>query len=61
MILSIFFFDCLKKIITEGVTPYGMNLSQAMNYESYKRMTEEDLNSLIAYLRTIPPLPNEED
>ena len=51
----------LKKIITEGVTPYGMKLSQAMNYESYKRMTEEDLNSLIAYLRTIPPLPNEED
>ena len=50
----------LKKVITSGITPTGMQLSQAMDYNAYKKMTESDLNALIAYLRTIPEQTSEE-
>ena len=50
----------LKKVITNGITPTGMQLSQAMDYNAYKKMTESDLNALIAYLRTIPEQTSEE-
>ena len=49
-----------KKVITSGITPTGMQLSQAMDYNAYKKMTESDLNALIAYLRTIPEQTSEE-
>ena len=50
----------MKKVITSGITPTGMQLSQAMDYNAYKKMTESDLNALIAYLRTIPEQTSEE-
>ena len=47
----------LKKIITKGIHPSGMKLMPPMPYSSYAKMTETDLDALIAYLRTIPPHP----
>ncbi len=47
----------LKKIITEGLHPSGMKLMPPMPYSYYSNMTDQDLDALIAYLRTIPPHP----
>ncbi len=47
----------LKQIITEGVRPDGERMSPPMPYANYAQMTEEDLDALIAYLRSLPALP----
>ena len=47
----------VKKMITQGIHPSGMKLMPCMPYENYALMTDEDLDALIAYLRTIPPHP----
>ena len=47
----------VKKMITDGIHPSGMKLMPPMPYENYALMTNEDLNALITYLRTIPPHP----
>ena len=47
----------VKKMITQGIHPSGMKLMPPMPYENYALMTDEDLDALIAYLRTIPPHP----
>ena len=47
----------IKKMITDGIHPSGMKLMPPMPYENYALMTDEDLDAIIAYLRTIPPHP----
>ena len=47
----------IKKMITQGIHPSGMKLMPPMPYENYALMTDEDLDAIIAYLRTIPPHP----
>ena len=47
----------VKKMITHGIHPSGMKLMPCMPYSYYAKMTEQDLDALIAYLRTIPPHP----
>ena len=47
----------VKKMITDGIHPSGMKLMPPMPYEHYALMTDEDLDAIIAYLRTIPPHP----
>ena len=47
----------VKKMITQGIHPSGMKLMPPMPYEHYALMTDEDLDAIIAYLRTIPPHP----
>ena len=47
----------VKKMITDGIHPSGMKLMPPMPYENYALMTNEDLDALITYLRTIPPHP----
>ena len=49
--------DEIKKMITHGVHPSGMKLMPPMPYENYALMTDEDLDALITYMRTIPPHP----
>ncbi len=44
----------LKKIIATGVRPDGSHLKPPMGVPYYAKMTEHDLNALIAYLRTLP-------
>ena len=47
----------VKKMTTEGIHPSGMKLMPPMPYSYYAKMTEQDLDALMTYLRTIPPHP----
>jgi mono/diheme cytochrome c family protein len=44
----------LKRIITSGVRPDGSRLLPPMGTAYYARMSAEDLDALVAYLRTLP-------
>jgi cytochrome c553 len=48
----------LRVMITEGVRPDGSAMLPPMPYGYLARMSPEDLDALILYLRTIPPLPD---
>jgi mono/diheme cytochrome c family protein len=48
----------IRKALTEGVRPDGRHLSPPMPYSFFKNMTDEDLNAVIAFVRTIPPIKN---
>jgi len=48
----------IKKAITEGLTPTGGHLSPPMPFPFFKNMTPEDLDAVVAYVRTIPPIKN---
>ena len=50
----------LKRIIKDGITPNGNRLNSEI-MPLYNRMDDGDLDALIAYLRTIPPLVPEEE
>ena len=47
--------DDIKKAITTGVRPDGVRLKPPMAYGYYKNISAEDLNAIVAYLRTLPP------
>lgn len=47
----------IKRVLVEGVARDGRKLKPPMARQIYfKNMTEDDLNALIAWVRTIPPL-----
>lgn len=46
----------IKRAITEGVSRDGRQLLPFMPYWLYKKMEPRDLDAIVAYLRTIPPL-----
>ena len=48
----------LKAMITEGRHPDGHTMFPPMPYPFFARMTPEDLDALLLYLRSIPPLPD---
>ncbi len=51
--------DELKRAITQGIGREGRSLAPTManlSQAHFSKMSEEDLNALIAWLRTIPPL-----
>ena len=50
--------DMFARAIREGVGHDGRALSQAMPYNSFKRLSDEDLASVIVYLRSLPPVHN---
>ena len=45
----------LKRAITQGVSRDGHKLQPPMGYGFYARMTDADLDAVIAWLRTVPP------
>jgi mono/diheme cytochrome c family protein len=45
----------LKKIISTGVRPDGSRLKPPMGIAYYARMSDADLDALVAWLRTLPP------
>lgn len=45
--------------MVRGVRPNGERLLPVMPYEAYSGMAQEDLNAMIAYLRTLQPVHNE--
>jgi len=46
----------IKRAITKGISRDGRKLRPPMGFEYYSRMTEADLDAIVAYLRTVPPL-----
>ncbi len=48
--------DEIKRAITMGVSRNGRVLAKAMAFSLYAKMEPSDLNALVAYLRTLPPL-----
>ena len=46
----------IKRAITQGVGKSGRKLLPPMGFAWYARMTEPDLDAIVAYLRTVPPL-----
>jgi len=48
----------LKTAISKGVRPDGGRLSPPMAFHYYASITPEDLDAIVAYLRTIPPKPS---
>jgi mono/diheme cytochrome c family protein len=49
----------IRDSMVRGVRPNGERLLPVMPYEAYSGMAEEDLNAIIAYLRTLQPVHNE--
>jgi mono/diheme cytochrome c family protein len=45
----------IKAAITQGKRKDGSPLKPPMGYSLYAKMTEQDLNAMVAYLRTVPP------
>lgn len=50
--------DDIKKAITQGIDPEGVHLAPPMPYPFFANMTPEDLDAVVAYVRTIPPIVN---
>ena len=50
--------DQLARAIREGIGHDGRTLFPIMPYEKYRHMSDEDLASVIVYLRTLPPVRN---
>jgi mono/diheme cytochrome c family protein len=48
--------DEIKRAITQGVSRDGSKLKPPMGFEFYAKMTPEDLNDIVAYIRTVPAL-----
>jgi len=47
----------LLRAITAGVSRDGTPLFPLMPYPTYARMAREDVEAIVVYLRTLPPLP----
>jgi mono/diheme cytochrome c family protein len=47
-----------KKALLEGVRPAGHHLAEVMPTGFYKILTPGDLDAIIAYLRSLPPVAN---
>jgi len=48
----------IKKAMIEGITPTGGHISPPMPFPWFKNMTPEEVDAVVAYLRTIPAVPN---
>ena len=49
----------IKKAITDGVRPDGTKLRPPMAFAYYKNISDDDLNAIVAYLRSLKPIKNE--
>jgi cytochrome c553 len=49
----------IKRVITQGTLRDGTRLlPYPMDWPSFALMSEDDLNAIVAYLRTVPPIRN---
>jgi mono/diheme cytochrome c family protein len=46
----------IRKALTQGIRPDGRHLSPPMPFPFFKNMTNKDLDAVIAFIRTIPPI-----
>lgn len=49
----------LAKMITEGIRPDGSRMNPPMPYGHFRAFTPDDLQAVILYLRSLPPLPDQ--
>ena len=49
--------DEIKTAITQGISRDGRKLAPIMAFPYYRNMSDEDLDALIVYLRSLPPQP----
>ncbi|MBR0954505.1 c-type cytochrome [Bradyrhizobium canariense] len=47
--------DEIKRAITQGIARDGHKLKPPMAYAAYANMTAQDLDAIVAFLRTLPP------
>ncbi len=47
--------DEIKQMIAKGVRPDGSKMLPPMAYRFYANISDEDLDALVAYLRSLPP------
>ncbi|WP_249125356.1 cytochrome c [Bradyrhizobium manausense] len=47
--------DEIKRAITQGVARDGRKPKPPMAYAGYATMTAEDLDAIVAFVRTLPP------
>ena len=51
--------DQIKQVLTRGIRPDGSRmLPYPMDWASFSTLTPQDLNAIVAYLRTVPPVSN---
>jgi mono/diheme cytochrome c family protein len=48
----------IKKSLQDGVRPNGVHLAEVMPTGFYKILTPGDLDGIVAYLRSLPPIKN---
>ncbi|TMV07573.1 cytochrome c [Ruegeria sediminis] len=56
--LSGFSDDEIKTMVARGERPDGSRMLPPMPYPYFARLTGEDLDALVMYVRTLPPLPD---
>jgi mono/diheme cytochrome c family protein len=49
----------IKRALIEGVRPNGVSLAMVMPYNFLRVLTPNDLDAMVAYLRSLPPIRNE--
>ena len=48
--------DDILRVLRTGVTPEGRHTLSVMPWTSYARLSDEDANAIVAYLRSLPPV-----
>jgi mono/diheme cytochrome c family protein len=48
--------DAIARAIREGIADDGRTLVPAMPYEHFREMSDEDLASVVVYIRSLPPV-----
>jgi len=51
--------DAIARAIREGIAADGSALLPVMPYEHFSHLSDEDLASIVVFLRTLPPVHNE--
>ena len=47
----------IKRAITQGIGRDGRRMVEPMAFAWYAGIRDDDLDAIVAYLRTLPPLP----
>ena len=48
----------IKRVLTEGIHRYGRPIAPQMPFPFYRVLTARDLDAIVAYLRSVPPVKN---
>ncbi len=51
--------DEIARALTEGITKEGDTLFPTMPYRSFAQLSRDDIYSIVAYLRTLKPIPDD--